>query len=58
MIHRQYLLINTYELLQRQMALSIDLAKEALKELEFLTVVNKHNHLLQKGRVLELAIYR
>ena len=40
------------------MALSVDLAKEALKELEFLATVNKHKELLEKGRVLELAIYR
>ena len=58
MNHKQYLLINTYELLQRQMALSVDLAKEALKELEFLATVNKHTDLLKKGGVLELAIYR
>ena len=40
------------------MAPSVDLAEEALKELDFLATVNKHKDLLEKGRVLELAIYR
>ena len=40
------------------MELSVDLAHEALKELRFLAVVNKHRELLEKGRILKLAIYR
>ena len=40
------------------MELSVDLAKEALKELKFLAVVNKHKELLEEGKILKLAIYR
>ena len=40
------------------MELSIDLAKEAVKELRFLALVNAHNTLLEKGEMVNLAIYR
>ncbi len=40
------------------MTLSVDLAKEALKELRFLAVINQHQELLESGNALKLAIYR
>ena len=40
------------------MAVSVPLEKEALKELRFLAIVNKHKGLTEEGNLLKWAIYR
>ena len=42
----------------RKMAVSVPLEKEALKELRFLAIVNKHKGLTEEGNLLKWAIYR
>ncbi len=47
-----------HQFISGNMAFSVDLAKEALKELRFLAVVNKNKQLLDEGNLLKWAIYR